>query len=100
MSETTAERIIDGMRATLASFEPGPSGRALEQLVTHLSMGIDAIDGLTDEGWLRELRSLWWPLEYVNANALSDNRDRLSADEVSSIESVCAELSAFLERYA
>lgn len=98
MSDTTTQ-IVDSMRDRLAAFTPGPDGRALDRLVGHLSGAIDGLVGLVDDQWLSELRSLWWPLEYVNANALGDDRDSLSEMEIESVDAGCSELAAFLEHY-
>lgn len=98
MSETAAQ-IVDSMLARLTAFAPSPNGRTLERLVAHLSGAIDGLTGLVDDQWVDELRRLWWPLEYVSASALANDRDTLSDREMQSVESACSELTAFLERY-
>ncbi len=87
------------MRIDLATFEAQPAVGALDALVGRLSGAIDALVGRVIEAWLDELRSAWWPLEYVNATVLGDGRQQLTTAETASVSLARDEFLALLAEY-
>lgn len=81
MTTPTADQLLDAMRAALQAYE-GPAGiDPLDRLVRRLSGLLDALVGRVNSEWLEELRSAWWPLEFINAAVLGDDRAALTDQE-------------------
>lgn len=81
MITPAAQEILASMRAALDSFEPSATIDPLDRLVSRLSSLLDGLVGQVDNEWLEELRSAWWPLEYVNATALGSDRSSLTDEQ-------------------
>jgi hypothetical protein len=99
MIETAAREVLEGVRATLEGYAPEGDVAGLDRLVGRLSGSIDALVGKVDAEWLEELRSAWWPLEYVNASVLDADRLALTAAEVRSVSEARDEFLALLIAY-
>ncbi len=91
--------VLEGMRGRLEAFSPDESVAGLDALVSRLSCALDALVGRVDAEWLEELRSAWWPLEYINASVLGDGRFTLTPSEVESVARSKAEFLALLIEY-
>ncbi len=89
--------VVAVMRGKLQEYAPGPDLARLNQLVSELSGALDRLDGQVDEEWLQELRGYWWPLEYVNAKLLAEDRNVLSREDVRAVGAVQEEFLAALE---
>ena len=87
------------MRERLEAFEPDSNVAGLDVLVGQLSGALDALVGRVDAEWLEELRAAWWPLEYVNASVLGDDRLVLSPLEVEAVSRARAEFLVLLTEY-
>ena len=83
MITESARDLIAEMRAVLEAFDAVSSVDPLDRLVASLSGSLDALVGQVDPDWLEELRSAWWPLEFVNASVLGDDRRTLTDAEIS-----------------
>jgi hypothetical protein len=94
-----ARQVIVGMRSALEIFTATPNVYSLNRLVGTLSGAIDALVGDVDPDWLEELRSAWWPLEFVNATVLSEERQTLRNSEIESVTTARDEFLALLVEY-
>jgi hypothetical protein len=99
MMDDLANETLTVMRSHLAAFTPSSDVRSLDRLVAWLSAAIDALTGHADDDWINELRGAWWPLEYINANALGDDRLQLKASEVDAVSTARDEFLGLLEEY-
>ena len=81
MTTPTADQLLDAMRASLLAYEGTANIDPLDRLVGRLSGLLDALVGQVNSDWLEELRSAWWPLEYINAAVLGDDRVALTDQE-------------------
>jgi hypothetical protein len=99
MMNDVANRAILVMRDRLVAYKASDDVDSLDQLVGQLSGGIDALVGHVHEEWLEDLRSAWWPLEYVNATALGSDRGHLTDGEVAAVSKARDEFIALLQRY-
>ena len=97
MITPTGQEVLASMRASLEAFEVLASVDLLDRLVARLSGLLDALVGQVDNDWLEELRSAWWPLEYVNANALGNDRTSLTDDERAHLVEARAEFLSLLK---
>lgn len=97
MMPPAAPEILAAMRASLDAFEAPAGVDALDRLVGRLSGLLDALVGQVDNEWLEELRSAWWPLEYVNATALGNDRATLTDVERASLSDARDEFLNLLE---
>lgn len=82
MITESVRQVLASMRAALEAFDAGPSVDPLDRLVGALSGSLDALVGQVEADWLEEMRSAWWPLEFVNASVLGDDRQILSESEI------------------
>ena len=82
MITESARPVLASMRTALKAFEAGPSVDPLDRLVGELSGSLDALVGQVDADWLEEMRSAWWPLEFVNASVLGEDRQTLKESEI------------------
>jgi hypothetical protein len=99
MMNDAANRAISIMSDWLIAYQASDDIDALDQLVGQLSGGIDTLVGHVNEEWLGELRSAWWPLEYVNATVLGSDRGHLTDEEVMAVSKAREEFVALLQRY-
>ena len=97
MITESARQILASMRAALGNYEPGPSVDPLDRLVGSLSGSLDALVGQVDADWLEEMRSAWWPLEFVNASVLGDDRLTLQVSEIVAASSARDEFLTLLK---
>lgn len=84
------------MRAALKEFEPGTSVDTLDRLVGELSGLIESLVGSVDVDLVEDMRSAWWPLEFVNAIVLSEERERLTEAEIEAASTARDEFLALL----
>lgn len=96
MITESARQVLASMRAALADYEPGPGVDPLDRLVGSLSGSLDALVGQVDADWLEEMRSAWWPLEFVNASVLGDDRQTLQEPEIAAAASARDEFLTLL----
>jgi len=99
MMDDLARRTISAMRSSLAAYAAPVDVASLDLLVGQLSGAIDSLTGQVDDDWLNEIRSAWWPLEYVNASVLGDDRGQLTASEVEAVSAARDEFLALLAEY-
>lgn len=99
MTDGPARKIVAEMRKSLSTYDASPEAVSLDRLVGRLSGAIDALTGQVDDSWLDELRSAWWPLEYVNASVLSDDRTQLTQEEADSVSRARDEFLLLLTEY-
>lgn len=99
MMDAFATETVAAMRSHLTAYTPSPDVRVLDRLVARLSGAIDALTGHADDEWINELRGAWWPLEYINANALGDDRLQLTARELDAASAARDEFLLLLEAY-
>lgn len=99
MTADGVQLVIDRMRQQLQAYSPGAEVASLHGIVTRLSGALEALYGTVDDEWLAELRSAWWPLEYVNARVLGDERQLLTSSEVKEVVEYRDEFIALLTRY-
>lgn len=99
MITDSARQVLAGMRAAMETFVADAGVDLLDRLVSQLSGGLDALVGHVDDAWLEELRSAWWPLEYVNATVLGDDRSTLTEPEQVAASSARDEFLVLLAEY-
>lgn len=96
MITESARQVLAQMRVALEAFDAGPRVDPLDRLVGALSGSLDALVGQVDSDWLEELRSAWWPLEFVNASVLGDDRQILKGAEIAAATAARDEFLAAL----
>lgn len=84
------------MRSSLAAYDASADVISLNLFVGQLSLDMDSLTAHVDEDWLNEMRSAWWPLEFVNAMALDSDRRHLTASEVEAVATARDEFVAML----
>lgn len=96
MTESTerVRSLIEGMREAARSYREGCL--PLDRLVWELKSRIGALPGVADPDWVEELRSAWWPLEYVNTVWIESGRSELSDDERRQVDQGLDELVTML----
>ncbi len=99
MTDAVARDVVRRMRAYLDQWSPTAGVRDLSLLVSRLSGSIDALVGEVQEEWIEELRSAWWPLEYINAVALDGGRRHLTEQEMRALSEARDEFLAILAEH-
>lgn len=99
MMDDFARRTITAMRSSLAAYGASADVMSLNLFIGQLSIDMDSLTGHVDEDWLNEMRSAWWPLEFVNAMVLDGDRRHLTASEVEAVATARDEFLALLTEY-
>lgn len=89
--------LAEGMREAARSYRAGRL--PLDRLVWELKSRISALQGVADQEWVEELRSVWWQLETVNAFWIESGRAELSEDERREVDEALDELLPMLVAY-